>query len=103
MLRREFLLTATAAPTWCTLDSPSLFAMPACIESAQIRRNPDCPIPYENNIRDRTWMRGHDSGSLGHYIPNGARRRQDLSRGGNQVHGDPKRMHGTLHRYSPAG
>ncbi len=67
MLRREFLLTA-AASACQPLVSRSLFAAPRCVEGTDIRRNPDCPIPYENNIRDRLWMWGHDSGSLGHYI-----------------------------------
>ena len=54
MLRREFLLTAAA--TAChTLISRSLFAAPTCVEGTDIPRNLDCPIPYENNIRDRMW------------------------------------------------
>ena len=67
MLRREFLVT-TAATTCHTLDSYSLFAAPTCVKGSDIPRNADCPIPYENNIRDRMWMWGHDSGSLGNYI-----------------------------------
>jgi hypothetical protein len=67
MLRRGFFVTAAA--TAChTLVSRSLFAAPKCVEGTDIPRNPDCPIPYENNIRDRLWMWGHDSGSLGNYI-----------------------------------
>ena len=69
MLRRDFLVTAAA--TAChPLASRSLFAAPTCVEGTDILRNKDCPIPYENNVRDRLWMWGHDSGSLGNYIPN---------------------------------
>jgi len=67
MLRREFLVTSAA--TAChSLVARSLRAVPTCYEVNDIPRNPDCPIPYENNIRDRLWMWGHDSGSLRHYI-----------------------------------
>jgi len=68
MFRREFLLTAAAAAASRTLDSCSLFGAPTCIEGTAIPRNADCPIPHENNIRDRLWMWGHDSGSLRSYI-----------------------------------
>jgi hypothetical protein len=68
MLRRDFLVTAAA--TAChTLASRSLLAGPPYVEGTDIRRNSDCPIPYENNVRDRLWMWGHDSGSLENYIP----------------------------------
>ena len=68
MRRRKFLLTAAAATACCTLDSYSLFAAPTGREEIGIPHNADCPIPYENNIRDRMWMWGHDSGSLGSYL-----------------------------------
>ena len=68
MFRREFLVTAAAAA--CpALVSRSLFAASEFVEGTSIRRNPECPIPYENNVRDRLWMWGHDAGSLGSYIP----------------------------------
>jgi hypothetical protein len=68
MLRRDLLVTAAA--TAChTLVSRPLFAASKWVEGTDIPRNADCPIPYENNIRDRLWMWGHDSGSLGNYIP----------------------------------
>jgi hypothetical protein len=67
MLRRVFLVTAAATACHSLLPR-SLFAAPTCVEGTGIPRNSDCPIPYDNNIRDRIWMWGHDSGSLGHYI-----------------------------------
>jgi hypothetical protein len=67
MLRREFLVTAAATTCHTLVSCPSLAAL-KWIEGTDIPRNPDCPIPYENNIRDRLWMWGHDSGSLGNYI-----------------------------------
>ena len=67
MRRRDFLVTAAVAACQ-PLVSRSLLAAPTCVEGTDIRRNSTCPIPYENNIRDRMWMWGHDSGSLGSYI-----------------------------------
>lgn len=68
MLRRDFLVTATAAAACHSLNSSSLFASPADSAQTGIPRNAACPIPFENQLRDRLWMWGHDSGSLGHYI-----------------------------------
>ena len=68
MLRREFVVSSAAAA--CRMLNPCfLFAASTSVEGAQIPRNSGCPIPYENNIRDRLWMWGHDSGSLGAYFP----------------------------------
>lgn len=67
MHRRDFLLT-TAAAACQTLVSRPLAAAPRYVEGTDIPRNSDCPLPFENNIRDRLWMWGHDSGSLGQYI-----------------------------------
>lgn len=69
MLRRDFLVTAAATACHTLVSRPLFAASPACVEGTDIPRNADCPIPYENNIRDRLWMWGHDSGSLGNYIP----------------------------------
>ena len=68
MRRREFLWTSAAATACCTWSPRSLFAVPTNREGSDIPRNADCPIPFENTIRDRLWMWGHDSGSLGSYI-----------------------------------
>jgi len=69
MLRREFIMTSTAAVACRTLNPCSLFATPTNVEGAHIPRNSNCPIPFENNIRDCMWMWGHDADSLGDYFP----------------------------------
>ena len=68
MFRRKFLVTAAAAACPALISRP-LFAASEFVDGTNIRRNQECPIPYDNSVRDRLWMWGHDAGSLGSYIP----------------------------------
>lgn len=68
MQRREFCLALSAAAAFHTLNPEVLDAAPGRVEEEIVPRNADCPIPFENNVRDRLWMWGHDSGSLASYI-----------------------------------
>ncbi|NLX54164.1 MAG: hypothetical protein GXY58_03535 [Planctomycetaceae bacterium] len=69
MRRRDFLLTVAAAAACRTSAPRALFAGAADAGVSSVPRNADCPIPFDNTIRDRMWMWGHDAGSLSYYIP----------------------------------
>lgn len=68
MDRRDFLASSLAlsATAWTGLSPQTGWADGKKEMDTGLSLNAQCPIPFENTLRDRLWMWGHDAGSLNH-------------------------------------